>query len=63
MKPIKMYKRYKLTQRINQKRQKIDLMGCYKFLGEWGENLRRQYERHIKLYNKCRFWWQPELHM
>lgn len=54
------HKRYKTVKQIQNKMDKVDQLGCYKFIGEWGCRLHTNYKCYIKSYNKLRFWWQPK---
>lgn len=61
MKKPKWYRRFYFMYIIKRKIQQIDLMGCYKFIGEWGEQVQRNYNTLITHYNKTKFWWQKSM--
>lgn len=58
MKHPKWYRRYCFMCNIEKKIQLIELMGCYRFIGEWGNHVQQRYNMLIKHYNRTKFWWQ-----
>lgn len=58
-----LYKRYCVICNIRKKINKLDQMGGYRFIGEWGERLKKRYNRLVCHYNKFSFFWQKRKHV
>ena len=61
MKKPSWYRRYCFMSCIEKKIQIIDMMGNYRFIGEWGNHIQSKYNMLIKHYNKSKFFWQKSM--